>query len=88
MQDVLKFILDNYLILVPVIGILGYGIKNTALIADKYIPIILITVGGLLGLAMAIQLNQGVFDGIIQGILCGGLAIGINQVPKQLSKSE
>ena len=88
MVEVLNFIQDTYLILVAVIGVVGYVIKRSEAIADKYIPIILLFLGAVLGSIMGLESDLSMIDSIMQGILCAGLAIGVNQVPKQLAKEE
>ena len=84
--NVLDFIQKTYLILSAVCFVIGYAIKNTALIKDKYIPAILVVVGGGLGAIMSTQTDLSLFDSIMQGLLCGGFAVGVHQIPKQLRK--
>lgn len=86
MAEIMNFIQENYLVIVAVLTVLGYGIKQTTLINDKYIPITLIVLGAILGAVMSLEGDLGMYDGILQGVLCGGAAVGLNQVPKQLIK--
>lgn len=73
---------------VPIIAVvcfcICYGIKKTGLIKDNYLPIISILIGGISGLIM----NGLSYEAVASGIASGGLAIGIHQVYKQLSKDD
>lgn len=87
-MDILKYIVESYLILVPVLFVIGFAIKHTELIPDKLIPLILLIVGAVLGIVLALQVGDTVFTGLIQGLLCAGGAVIVHQVPKQLRKDE
>ena len=81
-MEVLGYITDRDLILIPVLNIIGMIIKRLEKINDKYIPLILLFFGvlgtvGLLGLSV---------DSVVQGILVTGTSVFGNQVVKQLSK--
>lgn len=84
MDNLMSFITEKALILIPVLYIIGMVLKNTEKISDKYIPLILLPIGilfsiGLLGLSM---------EGVIQGILITGATVYVNQLIKQQKKSE
>lgn len=80
----MEYIIDNCLILIPVLYVLGAIFKNVGVIKDKYIPLILLPIG--IALAMAIR---GVnVEAIIQGILVVGVTVYGNQVFKQIGKDE
>ncbi|AYE35324.1 phage holin family protein [Clostridium septicum] len=91
-MDLLKFIPENLIILIVVIYVLGVFLKKLEGVKDKYITLILM----FFGITFAILLNivngqyKVLFDvivnGILQGILCWGVAVGINQTSKQISK--
>lgn len=83
-MDILNYIIDNALILIPVLVIVGQIIKNIQAIPDKWIPLILLP----LGIAGAIGLAGLSVDSVIQGILVTGAAVYGNQLVKQLGKSE
>ena len=81
-MEVLGYITDRALILIPVLNIIGMIIKRLEKINDKYIPLILLLFGvlgtiGLLGVSV---------DSVIQGVLVAGTSVFGNQVIKQLSK--
>lgn len=84
-MEILKdYILDNALILIPVIYVIGVILKGTELIKDKYIPVILLPVGIVLGMIL-VGFNV---NGFIQGVLVTGVAVYANQLVKQAQKEE
>ena len=92
MLDITDFIKPELLILVPVLYIVGLGLKKTSL-SDKYIPIILGCAGIILStiyLLSVIQITSvqdvwnAIFAAITQGILCAGASVYANQIYKQL----
>lgn len=83
-MDIYTYLIEDALILVPVLLILGTIIKGIDFIPNKYIPLILLPVG-ILGAIAGGGFNVG---SIIQGILVTGAAVYGNQLVKQLKKDE
>lgn len=81
-MDVLSYIINRALILIPVLNILGMILKTLEKIPDKFIPLILLA-AGILG---SIALMGVSADSVIQGVLVTGAAVYGNQVVKQLKK--
>lgn len=81
-MDILNYIMDNALILIPVLLVLGQIIKGIEKIPDKWIPLILLPVG----VAGALALGGMGIDSAIQGVLVTGAAVYGNQVVKQLKE--
>jgi hypothetical protein len=81
-MEVLGYITDKALILIPVLNIIGMIIKHLEKINDKYIPLIVLFFGvlGTLGI-MGVSV-----DSVIQGVLVSGASVFGNQIVKQLSK--
>ncbi|WP_291582629.1 phage holin family protein [Clostridium sp. UBA6640] len=78
-MNIMSFITEKALILIPVLYIIGMMLKNTSKIQDWSIPWILLIIGiggsiGLLGLNM---------EAIIQGVLVTGTTVYTNQLFKQ-----
>ncbi len=83
-MEILSYITENALILIPVLLIVGQIIKNIKIIPDKFIPLILLP----LGIVGAMALGGWTFEAAIQGILVTGTAVYGNQIAKQLKKEE
>lgn len=81
-MEVLGYITDKALVLIPVLNIIGMIIKHLEKINDKYIPLIILFFGvlGTLGI-MGVSV-----DAVIQGVLVSGASVFGNQIVKQLSK--
>lgn len=81
-MEILNYILDNALLLIPALVIIGQIIKNIEKIPDKWIPLILLP----LGIAGALAVCGLSVDSVVQGVLVTGAAVYGNQVYKQLKK--
>ena len=84
MEMLKDYILDNALILIPAIYVIGAILKGTELVKDKYIPVILLPIGVILAMLL-VGFNV---NGFIQGILVTGVAVYANQLVKQALKEE
>ena len=80
----IEFIIENALILIPVLNIVGAIIKGIEKIPDKYIPLILLGLG-ILGSVAILGISP---ESVVQGVLVTGTAVYGNQVVKQLKKKE
>ena len=83
-MEILSYIMDNALILIPVLLVLGQIVKGIQKIPDKWIPLILLPIG----IAGALALGGMSFDSAVQGVLVTGAAVYGNQIVKQVMKSE
>ena len=83
-MDIIKYITDNALILIPVIYIIGCIIRGIDKTPNKYIPIILLPAG--IGFSVAMMGFN--VKSVIQGILVVGASVYTNQVIKQCGKKE
>ena len=83
-MDFTSYLVDNALILVPVMYFIGFCIKNTKVIKDKYIPIILLPIG-ILFFFFFLGFNV---NSVIQGILITGATVYTNQLLKQKDEEE
>lgn len=91
-----EFIKPELLILVPVLYIIGVGLKSSAC-DNKFIPAILGTISIMLcalyvfatcDIEGAKQVAMAVFTAITQGILIAGASVYFNQMYKQLTSKE
>ena len=82
-MDFQKYIIENMLILIPVLYIIGMILKSTPKVVDWSIPWILLVIG--IGAALAVGVTSGtpIPDAIIQGILVTGVTVFTNQLIKQ-----
>lgn len=83
-MEILQYITQNALVLIPVLIIIGQIIKGVEKIPDKWIPLILLP----LGIVGAMALGGWTVDSAVQGILVTGTAVYGNQIVKQLQKDE
>lgn len=74
---------EKCVVLVIILYVIGMMLKDTKKIKDNYIPIIL----GIVSIPIGIMFCwSDVVNGIIQGIMCAGMAVYGNQIYKQLEK--
>jgi multidrug transporter EmrE-like cation transporter len=94
MEIIKEFIKPELLILVPVMYIIGMGIKASS-INDRLIPFILGFVSIILSALYVIattdlegtkQIAMAIFTAITQGILIAGASVYFNQMFKQITK--
>ena len=83
-MDIVSYIVENSLILVPCLLVLGSILKGTEKVKDKYIPVILFP----LGIVGSVAIGGFNIDSIIQGILVTGASVYCNQLFVQGKKSE
>lgn len=84
-MDLLSFVPEQLMILVVVIYLVGYLLKTTKYVKDNLIPIILVILGMIFSCALQKELSA---LAILQGIICWGVAVGVNQSLKQMTKLE
>ncbi|HBE9251131.1 TPA: phage holin family protein [Clostridioides difficile] len=82
MDNLISFIPEQLLILVAALSIIGKGCKKYKQLDNKYIPVVLLA----LGIGFSVWMLGFNPSSILQGILCWGVAIGANQVYKQLKE--
>jgi hypothetical protein len=82
-------------VLIPVLYIIGVGLKKTSVLKDKLIPIALGTISILLtglyifastDIAGAKDIVMAIFTAFTQGVLLAGASVYANQIYKQLQK--
>ena len=92
LKDMIK---PELLTLVPVLYLLGMGLKKSVFVKDNYIPLVLGGMGVILsclylvGMAPIAGWRDALlllFSGITQGILTAGAPVYVNQLLKQTQK--
>ena len=79
-----QYLVNDCLVLIPVIYIIGMILKGLSVIPDKYIPVILLFVAWVCTVFI-IGFNVRAF---IQAVLVTGVSVYFNQVIKQINKSD
>lgn len=97
MNELLKeFIKPELLVLVPVLYFIGMGWKKSGW-KDKHIPFVLAGAGVFLAACWVLATSTvdgwqaallAVFTAVVQGVLCAGGAVLVNQSIKQAEKEE
>ena len=85
-----EYIKPELTLLVVMLYGLGMIFKDTKLIKDKYIPLILTVISILLANLYIIGVSGlsavNIFSGIVQGVLCAATSVYGNQLLKQFKK--
>ncbi|MBP3461500.1 MAG: phage holin family protein [Bacilli bacterium] len=84
-MEILNYIIENRLILIPVLYIIGEFIKKTKTINNRWIPLILMVIGVVFSILMS---GDKIINNIIQGVLVSGVTVLGNQIIKQIEKDD
>ncbi|HHI5793441.1 TPA: phage holin family protein [Clostridioides difficile] len=84
MDNLISFIPEQLLLLVVALNVLGFGFKKYKQLDNKYIPVVLL----ILGIGFSIWMLGLNPVAVLQGVICWGVAIGINQTYKQFKDGE
>ena len=97
MEQIMNYVKPELMVVAVVLYFIGMGLKRAQTVKDKYIPLIL-GAGGILlctiyviatsPLGTVQEIAMAVFTAIVQGILVAGLSTYVNQVIKQVNKTE
>ncbi|MEY8381985.1 phage holin family protein [Christensenellaceae bacterium 44-20] len=94
-MDMMELIRPEMLTLIPVLYLIGAGLKKAEVFENKYIPLGLGLLGALLGAAWLLvfrdaeyNILQSLLMGAVQGILCAGCSVYANQIYKQLKEEK
>ena len=93
-MDLLTFLPESVLIVVVCTYVMGIFLKRINSFPDKYITIMLMVFAIVFTIALSMfdakdrMIMEIVINGILQGIICWGVSVGINQTAKQLKKPE
>lgn len=84
MEIIQQYLIEEALILIPVLYVIGMFFKSIEIIKDKYIPMIIWVFGVALSMSM-LGLNV---QGFIQGTLVAGVSVFASQVYIQTFKKD
>lgn len=92
MDYLTNFVRPELLVLVPVLYLIGMGLKRSQRVSDNNIPLLLGTVGIALAVVYVLATSEltgwrdglmAVFTAVTQGVLCAGGSVYVNQIIKQ-----
>lgn len=97
MDQIMEYVKPELVIVAVALYILGMFLKQTTMVLDKYIPVIL----GIVGIVLCAiwvfatttvstpqDIALAIFTAVIQGILVAGASTYVNQIVKQSGKDE
>ena len=84
-MDVLNYILQEGLVMIPVLFIIGEIVKGTELLSNKWIPLVLLAVS--IGFTPLV-LGAYTADNIVQAVLVAGVTVFGNELIKQSSRGD
>lgn len=97
MEQIMNYVKPELIVVAVVLYFVGMGLKKAEAIKDKYIPLILGGVGVVLCAIWVLatcpldtgqNIAMAIFTAIVQGILVAGLSTYVNQIIKQVQKTE
>lgn len=78
-EVLLKYVVNEAYILIPVMWVLGWLLKNTPIVADWVIPWLLLA----FGIAGAMGIIGFTMSAVLQGVVVAGVAVMTHQLYKQ-----
>ena len=97
MEQFMNYVKPELIVVAVVLYVVGVGLKKAQAIPDKYIPIILGVAGIVICAVWVVatcpldsgqNIAMAIFTAIVQGILVAGLSTYVNQIIKQVQKTE
>ncbi len=79
-MDFEKYLIEQMLILIPVLYVIGMIIKGTPKVKDWAIPWMLLVIGVIFAVLVGISAGIPIVDSVIQGILVTGVTVFANQL--------
>ena len=84
-MDILSYVVQEGLVMIPVLFIIGEIIKGTELLSNKWIPLVVLVVS--VGFTPLV-LGAYTADNIVQAVLVAGVTVFGNELIKQSSKGD
>ena len=94
MEEIVNYVQPELMILVPVLYLVGIGLKKTSLVSDRLIPVVLALCGIFMATIYVLASNNidgwkavltAIFTAVTQGILVAGASVFCNQIYKQFA---
>ncbi len=96
-MDFTEYLKPELLILVPVLYLMGMGLKKAAWFKDSLIPVLLGACGVVLAAVWVFAtadvsggkaIATAAFTAVTQGVLCAGASVYVNQLVKQATSKK
>lgn len=84
-MDILNYVVQEGLVMIPVLFIIGEIVKSTELLSNKWIPLALLIIS--VGFTPLV-LGAYTANNIVQAVLVAGVTVFGNELIKQSSKGE
>ena len=84
-MDIVNYVVQEGLIMIPVLYIIGEIVKGTELLSNKWIPLVLLVVS--IGFTPVV-LGAYNANNIVQAVLVAGVTVFGNELIKQSSKGD
>ena len=84
-MDILNYVVQEGLVMIPVLFIIGEIVKGTELLANKWIPLVILVVS----IAFTpLVLGTYTADNIVQAVLVAGVTVFGNELIKQSNRGD
>lgn len=77
MDEILTHVLATGISFAPIMMIITEGVKQTKLLDSRFLPIVSIILGTILGAVMGVLFNQSIGELALGGLVAGGMACGL-----------
>ena len=84
-MDIVNYVVQEGLVMIPVLYIIGEVVKGTELLSNKWIPLALLVIS--VGFT-PLLLGAYTADNIVQAVLVSGVTVFGNELIKQSSKGD
>ena len=84
-MDILNYVVQEGLVMIPVLFIIGEIIKGTELLSNKWIPLVVLVISVAF---TPLVLGTYTADNIVQAVLVAGVTVFGNELIKQTSKGD
>lgn len=86
-MDILNYVVQEGLIMIPILFIIGEIVKSTELLASKWIPLVVLVIS-VAFTPLVLGLGTYTADNIVQAVLVAGVTVFGNELIKQSSKGD
>ena len=84
-MDILNYVVQEGLVMIPVLFIIGEIVKGTELLSNKWIPLVVLVISVAF---TPLVLGTYTADNIVQAVLVAGVTVFGNELIKQTSKGD